>query len=71
MDLQIGDPVRAPGIKHSGEVTELVPALGVVKFRSDQDGMVRSVDVSAVELAGAKARKQALNKMRGGIKDKG
>lgn len=72
--FQQGQRVVARGIGHAGEVTEVVPSIGSVRFRSDRDGLVRQVDTSAVEpeisAAEGKAVQPSHNKARMGARNK-
>lgn len=67
MNVKPGDRVEVAGIHHAGTVTEVSPPLGIVRFRSERDGLVRAVDESACEL---KAAPQGKDKARHPGRDK-
>lgn len=59
MSVAAGQRVYVPGLGMTGEVTEVVFGLNVVKFRADKDGLVRSVDASAVTTGASQSEKAA------------
>lgn len=71
--MEKGQRVYVPGLGMTGEVTEIIPNLNVVKFRADMDGLVRSVDASAVTTGAEveKAAPKAKNKARQPGRNKG